>query len=561
MDKVNQASTPATVPDVDNADLTGRTLGDFKVIRRLGKGGMGQVFLAEQISLKRNVALKLLRTDLANNPQALERFRAEAQAVARATHANIVQVYFTGEADGLQFMALEYVEGRTLREFVDKKGSPDAGLAFSIMRQGASALLRAAELGIVHRDIKPDNILLTRKGEVKIADFGLARVLDGDRPALNLTQTGVVMGTPLYMSPEQVEGKPLDARSDIYSFGVTCYHMLTGQPPFRGNTAVEVALQHLQKEPPPLATVRPDLPAELSAIIHKMMAKDPAQRYQTSRELLRDIVRVRDQVATTGATPRADLSPSVELLPATVTTPNGGSPSPTTILTSFLRQRRWLPFAVAGSLILAVAVGAVFGLARKRSRPAVAETESGEINPPADVKQVEAILSKKRREEGLLAAVDPFLRPPDVSRVDKLPAGFELSTELALFYLQESKLDEAKAFFGRLEAITQMRTYNLLGRLGRSIVLALQSKAKESNGLFRDLAEVAPFRALGKRLEKAELKKKVNPELMIWANPGLRFWIAEALHYNQRNGIPDADVPQVFLQLRKRAEAAARSER
>src|SRR5204863_3679846 len=136
-----------------------------------------------------------------------------------------------------------------------------------------AALQRASELGIIHRDVKPENILLTRKGEAKVADFGLSRVLDGAAPTVNLTQSGVTMGTPLYMSPEQVEGKPIDSRTDIYSFGVTCYHMLAGQPPFRGKTAFEVAVQHVQGTAQPLAEIRPDLPPEVCALVHKMMAK------------------------------------------------------------------------------------------------------------------------------------------------------------------------------------------------------------------------------------------------------------------------------------------------
>src|SRR6266852_5106431 len=238
MDPLAQ-TTPSRTPlpvAVVSPDLTGKTLDDFLVLRRLGEGGMGQVYLAEQISLKRNVALKILRAEMAANPTALQRFRHEAEAVAKATHANIVQVYAIGEAEGLRYMALEYVEGRNLREFLAKKGPPELPVALSIMRQVAAALQRASELGIVHRDVKPDNILLTRKGEVKVADFGLSRVLDGDQPAVNLTQSGVTMGTPLYMSPEQVEGKAVDVRTDVYSFGVTCYHMLAGHPPFRGET-------------------------------------------------------------------------------------------------------------------------------------------------------------------------------------------------------------------------------------------------------------------------------------------------------------------------------------
>src|SRR2546425_8522879 len=187
------ASASATAPDGVRAagaepDLTGTTLGDYHILRRLGQGGMGQVYLAEQVSLKRKVALKLLKSILAANPTALARFKKEAEAVARATHANIVQVYFIGETDGIHYMALEYVEGRNLREYLNKKGPPDVALGLSILRQIAAAIQRAHEHGIIHRDIKPENILLTRKGEVKVTDFGLSRCLDGTGAAVNLTQ-------------------------------------------------------------------------------------------------------------------------------------------------------------------------------------------------------------------------------------------------------------------------------------------------------------------------------------------------------------------------------------
>ena len=273
-------------------DLTGRTLGEFQLVRRIGQGGMGQVYLATQRSLKRQVAVKILRTDLAANSMALERFKREAESVAQITHANIVQVYTVGEADGLNYMALEYVEGRNLRDFISRKGPPDLSIAINIMRQVAAALQRASELGFVHRDIKPENILLTRKGTVKVADFGLSRCFVSEQP-LNITQSGVTMGTPLYMSPEQVKGHVVDPRSDIYSFGVTCYHMLAGEPPFHGETPFDVALQHVQNEATPLGEVRPDLPPDLCDVVHRMMNKRPEDRYQTAREIRRDLTRLK----------------------------------------------------------------------------------------------------------------------------------------------------------------------------------------------------------------------------------------------------------------------------
>jgi serine/threonine-protein kinase len=281
-------SETASPPAASASDLTGKTLGDFHILRRLGQGGMGQVYLAEQTSLNRKVALKFLRPDLAVDPKALERFDREAKSVASITHANIVQVYAIGEAQGLHYMVLEYVEGRNLREYINRKGPPELPVALSIMRQVAAALQKASETGIVHRDIKPENILLTRKGEVKVGDFGLSRIFR-DEQEVHLTQSGMTLGTPMYMSPEQVQAKPLDPRSDIYSFGVTSYHMLAGQPPFKGSTAFEVALQHVQGEPPSLQTIRTDLPPELCALVHRMMSKEPDQRPQTGREILREL--------------------------------------------------------------------------------------------------------------------------------------------------------------------------------------------------------------------------------------------------------------------------------
>ncbi len=269
-------------------DLSGRQLGDYRLLRRLGRGAMAEVYLAEQASLNRQVAFKALKRSLATDHTYVKRFQREAQAAAALVHANIVQIHEVGCIEGVYFIAQEYVQGVNLREWIARNGAVDLRLALLILRQTASALGKAAEQGIVHRDIKPENIMLARSGEVKVTDFGLARVTD-PKEGVDLTQVGMTLGTPLYMSPEQVEGKKLDPRSDLYSLGVTCYHMLAGSPPFGGETALAVAVQHLKKKPDPLENVRPDLPPALARIVHKMLAKDPDSRYQSSRELLRDV--------------------------------------------------------------------------------------------------------------------------------------------------------------------------------------------------------------------------------------------------------------------------------
>jgi serine/threonine-protein kinase len=279
-------------------DLTGRELGDYQVLRRLGSGGMAEVYLAEQRSLGRRVALKVLQSALAHDSSYVLRFQNEARAAAALVHANIVQIYEVGQADGVHFIAQEYVAGKNLAELLQRETALAPRLVLDVLRQVAAALCKAAEAGIVHRDLKPENILLSRSGDVKVADFGLARMERADVQVL--TQIGVTMGTPLYMSPEQIEGRPVDVRSDIYSLGATCYHLLAGAPPHQGETALAVALRHLNTPPQPLENIRTDLPEGLARIVHRMMAKRPEQRYQTSQELLADLRTLAAQAAADG---------------------------------------------------------------------------------------------------------------------------------------------------------------------------------------------------------------------------------------------------------------------
>jgi serine/threonine-protein kinase len=279
---------PSPPAAVDDPDLTGRQLGDYRLLRRLGRGGMAEVYLAEQASLGRKVAVKVLRSTLAGDASYVRRFLHEAQAAASLVHGNIVQIHEVGCIDGVHFIAQEYVEGLNLKQLLARQGALNAAATVRVIRGVAGALQKAGAAKITHRDIKPENIMLARSGDVKVADFGLARV-EQHGQSLNLTQVGVTMGTPLYMSPEQVEGRPVDTRSDIYSLGVTCFHVLAGQPPFNGDTPLNIAVQHLHTEPPRLEDLRSDLPGGLCRIVHKMMQKRPEQRYQHAGELLQDL--------------------------------------------------------------------------------------------------------------------------------------------------------------------------------------------------------------------------------------------------------------------------------
>ncbi|HCP82997.1 MAG TPA: serine/threonine protein kinase, partial [Planctomycetaceae bacterium] len=216
-----------------NLSLAGRQLGDYRMLRRLGRGGMSVVYLAEQMSLKRRVAIKVLKSDLAEDESYVRRFHKEAQAAAGLVHANIVQIHEVGQTDGIHFIAQEYVQGQNLRQYLQAQGAVDIQMGLSVLRQVAAALHKAGQSGIIHRDIKPENIMLSPTGEVKVADFGLARIVDsGD--SMDATQVGMTMGTPLYMSPEQAQGGKIDPRSDLYSLGGTAYHMFSGRTPFEG---------------------------------------------------------------------------------------------------------------------------------------------------------------------------------------------------------------------------------------------------------------------------------------------------------------------------------------
>ena len=259
-------------------DLTGRILGNYVLIRRLGRGGMANVYLAQQKTLQRPVAIKILKPELATDRSYVERFHREAQAAAALSQANIVQIYEVGDCDGLHFIAQEYVRGQNLRQYLNRHHVVEPILAVSIMRQVSAALSEACQQGVIHRDIKPENIMISSNGEVKVTDFGLARVLDDQRG--DLTQIGITMGTPLYMSPEQAEGGAVDVRSDLYSMGITAWHMLAGHPPFDGENALTIAVKHLNEALPSLQAARPDLPKDLCEIIQKLTNKRPEDRFQ-----------------------------------------------------------------------------------------------------------------------------------------------------------------------------------------------------------------------------------------------------------------------------------------
>ena len=271
-------------------DLNGQQLGDYQLLRRLGSGAMAEVYLARQVPLDRNVAFKVLKSSLTRDEKCVRRFQQEARAAASLVHGNIVQIYEVGCLRDCHYLVQEYVAGGTVRQWLAGSSGCSAGKAVAVVRQVAAALECASQHGVIHRDIKPENILLTKNGEAKVADFGLARLAIGEQMVdLKLTQQGLTLGTPLYMSPEQIQGGQVDPRSDLYSLGVTAYEILAGTTPFAGETALNVAVQHLHEEAARLETLRADLPRSLCDIVHKLLGKKLDERYESATELIHDL--------------------------------------------------------------------------------------------------------------------------------------------------------------------------------------------------------------------------------------------------------------------------------
>lgn len=273
--------------------LSGHTLANrYELLERIGEGGMAVVYRARDALLGRLVAIKVLREQFASDGEFLTRFRLEARAAASLSHPNVVNIYDVGEDRGIHYIVMEYVQGRNLKELIRSRRPLAVGEACSIALQIARALEAAHQRELVHRDIKPHNILMTPDGTVKVTDFGIAQAAS----TTSLTQTGTVIGSVHYFSPEQARGHSVDCASDIYSLGVVMYEMVTGRLPFTGESPVAVALKHLQERPVVPSKINPDVPAALEQIILKMLAKEKSERYRSAAELIQDLRTVKGTV-------------------------------------------------------------------------------------------------------------------------------------------------------------------------------------------------------------------------------------------------------------------------
>jgi serine/threonine protein kinase len=382
----------------------------------LGKGGMGEVFLALDLTLSRKVALKILPAKFMSDPQLVRRFEREAKAVSALNHPNILTIYEIGKTEDLQFIATEFVAGETLRQGL-KHEPMTLQAALEVALQIAAALLAAHESGIIHRDIKPENIMLRRDGQVKVLDFGLAKFTE---KAVNVgdsaTQTGIIMGTPGYMSPEQARALKMDGRTDIFSLGIVLYEMIAGRQPFEGATSIDVISAILHQDPAPLIKHNAETPPALQRIVSKALQKDQAARYQSVKELMTDLQEVQRALKTETGTRAQSITETIEAetiryqpeatdrIEAPQTTLNDETHPAT--------QRRWKRLLVAGAAVVLL-LGATFAvpwlnraLRKAPPTPVVAAVEQKDYREMTKAEQ-EAFIGQKSQEISTLLGERP----------------------------------------------------------------------------------------------------------------------------------------------------------
>jgi serine/threonine-protein kinase len=397
------------------AQLAGQLSRRFRIVRRLGAGAMGTVFLAEQIGVgNRPVALKVLNRKLLDDPEFLLRFQNEAASTGRIHHPNVVTIHESGQADdGTPYIAMEFLEGESLRQALARRGALPVTEVAEILQQAARGLNAAHKLGIIHRDLKPDNIFLTRGDEgetiVKVVDFGIAKL----RESATHTQTGMVLGTPAYMSFEQASGMrsdELDARSDIYSLGVVTYEMLTGRAPFHSDTPVGYLRMHMQEDPPPFRAVKPDLPAlpQLESVVMKALNKDRDQRYGSVLEFAHEL--------NSAALPSPTAESAVRVPPTRIVPPPALAKPQLPVVTENPSR---VKFVVRGLVLLGVIAAGLWYFSRSAEQPPahVTSPPSGATVPAGQKPRVEAPLAELGPTPGA-AKVNPKHGQRDVELPD-----------------------------------------------------------------------------------------------------------------------------------------------
>jgi len=383
-----RAAAPAT-------DLVGQVVADrYHIIKKLGEGGMGQVYLGEHVKMGRRSAIKVMNPSLVHDPDAVARFNREAANASRITHPHVCAIYDFGETpEGLIYLAMEFIEGEPLTDVLDREDVLSVERAARIFFQTAEALQAAHDLGIVHRDLKPDNIMVSRGRDgsdlIKVVDFGIAKAVGGDEAGQKVTKTGLVVGTPEFMSPEQLAGDKVDGRSDLYALALVLFRMVTGRLPFEADTAQETMIKRLTDEPTKLAAARADLhfPAGLQAVLDAALTRSPVDRYQSVAKFADDLKAVTGVSGTPTRPPipvtRAVADGATQLLDTTATKQVGARPAPQP---SRGTRRSMIPVAI-GAVVLLGAGGAgvmLLGGNNKGGNTSGADSTHGVVRSPMD---------------------------------------------------------------------------------------------------------------------------------------------------------------------------------
>lgn len=377
----------------------------YEIKHKIARGGMADVFLATDRLLDRPVALKVLFPELSTDPSFVERFRREAQNAARLSHPNVVSVYDWGEDENVYYIVMEYIDGESLSSMIRSKGAFNASRAAAIGADVASALYFAHRNGVVHRDVKPGNVLIDKRGAVKVADFGIARARNASE---NLTQTGAVMGTATYFSPEQAQGMAVDERSDVYSLGVVLYEMVAGSAPFTGDNPVAIAYKHVREPAQSLREVNPEIASDYESIVAKAMAKAPSDRYQTADELRADLVRFNNGQNINAATGAVGEDATRAM----------GVAAPTAAASRAYREHSRPPAGAATTakqnnglrgpllaLLSLLAIGAIIALVLLTKNPLTTKTEAEKVQVPSVLGQPLADAQSRLQGVGLTTDV------------------------------------------------------------------------------------------------------------------------------------------------------------
>src|SRR5262245_29459965 len=373
--------------------------GRYRILRKLGTGGMANVYLAEDEVLGRRVAIKILNDRHAGDDQFVERFRREAKNAASLSHPNIVSIYDRGEAEGTYYIAMEYLDGRSLKELIVARGPAPVNVAIDYARQILTAIRFAHRHGIAHRDINPHNVLVPAEGRLKVTDFGIARA-----GTSQMTEAGSIIGTAQYLSPEQAKGAPVDQSSDLYSVGVVLYELLTGVVPFSGETPVEIAMKHLSRVPDPPSSKRADIPRDLDLVVMRALAKDPSERYQSADEMDADLRRISRGMAISPATEEAATAIIARPPPTAPTevVPTARDPVPYAPPAAYYdydepRRRAIWPWLVALLFVAAAVVGGYFLYDQIQQQ--LSGTKTVAVGNYVGIREIAAV--QKIREAGL----------------------------------------------------------------------------------------------------------------------------------------------------------------